>query len=592
MANLKVSQLNALTFANVSANDLFMIADISATQSKQISALDLQTYVLNNGSITASVDGSSSYALIAQYALNATTSPNSTYATSSLSSSWASASLNTISSSYSLTASYALNTVSSGIPKNSSSASYLQYIGNYNGTASYAIVAGNANYATNANYAINSYHSTFSDTASVAYALANSGVNMSGNYSSSINKIVIAYNTQSSVGNYDTLITKSVYSQGGDIIINSPYLTSNILNISARGLIAILHNNSTPYESDWNPTLKLIVQDLSTGITQSIATASYSSYLSSINTTITTISTPNAVQRYYLSGSANLNGAYNVYIEASFLDDGDNDLSFYPYGTIPATFRLVSNANSLLVNPPIHPTFITNNGNTFNYNASWTLFSATTSSNGIDNALNLVNANSSSYITSLSSSIGSTFNTITGLWTLTSLQNLLLDNTGISSMDGIPPSLISMSAVNCNLTSMPPMNSAIQYTASYINVSNTAQGIGNNIQDISNLPVSMSYLNLAGNINLNSLPPTLPKGIKYLNIASCSLQLGDLDEFTAMLVSEASASNIHGGYLNIDGNYGMANGFYNTISTPPTLTYYNVYLLGHTYGWTTVPNIP
>ena len=116
MGNSRASSLNPLTYNQVASNDLFTIVDMSLPESKKITAGDVATYVLNNGNITASLNGTASWANTAVFALNAPTSPQVAYATSSLSSSYATSSLsssyskissNSLSSSYSLTSSYA-----------------------------------------------------------------------------------------------------------------------------------------------------------------------------------------------------------------------------------------------------------------------------------------------------------------------------------------------------------------------------------------------------------------------------------------------------------------------------------------------------
>lgn len=52
MADLKISQLTALTAANVAAADVLPIVDTSATETKKVSALDVAEYVSTTTAIT------------------------------------------------------------------------------------------------------------------------------------------------------------------------------------------------------------------------------------------------------------------------------------------------------------------------------------------------------------------------------------------------------------------------------------------------------------------------------------------------------------------------------------------------------------
>ena len=219
------------------------------------------------------------------------------------------------------------------------------------------------------------------------------------------------------------------------------------------------------------------------------------------------------------------------------------------------------------------------NGIIFNYSSSWNLFGQVTASNGSDTLYNLTQGSpaSSSYITYLNNN-GNTFDTITGVWTLSNLNTLILDNSGVSYVDGVPPSLVSMSCQNCNLTTIPSLYQPSTltpnptYSMSYLNISN------NSITDLSDLPLSMSYLNASRNAGISNLPATMPKGIRYVDITYCSLHIDDLDSITSMLASEVSASNIIGGTLNVyAGNDPILAG---------TVSSYNiVYLSGAPYGW-------
>jgi len=210
------------------------------------------------------------------------------------------------------------------------------------------------------------------------------------------------------------------------------------------------------------------------------------------------------------------------------------------------------------------------------------LHGAITSSFSTDLLSNFVSAQSSSYITTLKSN--DMFNTLTGLWTLTTASAIILNDSGVSHIDGISPSVITMSCQNCNLTSLQQFNPTIPYKLAYLDISNNDPDFGiNDIEDVSVLPISMSYLNFQGNANLRSFGSTLPKGLKYLNVANCGLSTDDLDELTSMVYSEISASNITNGTLDITGNgFSTLPGGYTN-----TFTWYNIsQIIVAPYNWT------
>jgi len=147
MANEKVSQLVELTAGEIASEDVFMVGDMSAHESKKTTAAQLLLFVETSGSFAAAtavlantasyilgsgVDGAvatASYVNTASYARRTGVADTAG------------------SASYSTTASYV---ASSGV--SADTASFLKYSGIPNGTASYALVAGTSN---TANYASN-----------------------------------------------------------------------------------------------------------------------------------------------------------------------------------------------------------------------------------------------------------------------------------------------------------------------------------------------------------------------------------------------------------------------------------------------------
>ena len=572
MANERISQLSNLLAADVADIDLFPITDISVPETKNLKAGDLRTYILTNGCVSSSYAATSSVANIALYALNAPTAAQVAYATSSLSSSYSKT------SSVANIALYALNAptaaqVAYATSSLSSSYASSSYSSSYSTTSSYASVSQTANIAISAITA---------NTALVALSLNNTNANQSGNQASYITYTNVLYNTSSVSVDKNQLVTESILAQIDKIAISDPIQTSSLVNITTCGLVAVLHNIGNVYSSSWNPNVSLIVQNLTDGITYSLATASYSSYLQSVGINITNTSSVGAIKPFYLTGNINLSsGSYRTYVKASYFDIGDNSISLYFFGAPDTTpsFRLSSNASNFVVTPYVSgiPMISSDLPINFDYSASHNLFGTVTSSYGTNILQNLTTTtpSSESYLTYLNSK-GNTFNTLTNLWTATSLKTLILDNSRISYIDGVPASLVTMSCLNCGLDTLPPLSSV-----SYLNVSNTAGGI-NNITDLSSLPSSMSYLNVSQNGNINKWPISMMKGITHLNISNCNLQQDDLDIVTSMLVAEVSASYIISGSLDISLNGLTTNPYYTN-----TVAWHNTQLLTSSlYSWT------
>lgn len=185
MANRRVSELNELLNTQVAANDLFLITDVSAVESKKIQASELRTFAMNGTASYANFCLSASYAHMARSASWAPNTISASYALSASYADWAksaSYALVVLSASYALssswafhteTASYALTSsvqlvISSGLANYADTASYLLWTaGRVNGTASYAMSASRAFYANFADF-LNYTAGTSNGTASYA----------------------------------------------------------------------------------------------------------------------------------------------------------------------------------------------------------------------------------------------------------------------------------------------------------------------------------------------------------------------------------------------------------------------------------------
>ena len=159
-------------------------------------SLSVGTTTITNGSITGSLQGSSSYstnslsasfASTASYVLNsvsssfATNATTASYVLNAVSSSFASTAsyvLNSVSSSFATTASYVLNAVSSSFATNATTSSYVlnAVSSSFATTASYVLNAVSSSFATTSNtasYVLNAVSSSFSTNASTASYVLN-----------------------------------------------------------------------------------------------------------------------------------------------------------------------------------------------------------------------------------------------------------------------------------------------------------------------------------------------------------------------------------------------------------------------------------
>ena len=144
MSNKRITQLTEITAVDLAQSDLLYIADISAKESKRMTANEFAKFLTASGSISAD---SARTADTASYINpnNVGTVRASLFASSSLSSSWASSSL---SASFSATSSYALG----GAVINTQTASFVEYSPT-NVTASFAISCSLSNNSLNSNTA-------------------------------------------------------------------------------------------------------------------------------------------------------------------------------------------------------------------------------------------------------------------------------------------------------------------------------------------------------------------------------------------------------------------------------------------------------
>lgn len=194
MSNKRVSQLVELTAGEISSDDLFLIVDATARESKKLQAGQLLAYLESSGSFTATnaeTADTASYINPNNVGLIASASHGITSRTAS----FALAAGSVTSASYALTASFVSGSnlsgtatsasflvftpgtpngtssfaLTSSVTINAFSSSFLIYTGTANGTASYAVRAAVADTATTASFLAASPGSASFATASWAY---------------------------------------------------------------------------------------------------------------------------------------------------------------------------------------------------------------------------------------------------------------------------------------------------------------------------------------------------------------------------------------------------------------------------------------
>jgi hypothetical protein len=183
MANEKISQMTSLTAAEVAADDLLLITDTSARESKRITTADFLTYVETTGSfnaLTAVTSVSTSY--IQGGRVDGSVS-SASFSTRTYTASLAIKAITSDTASLASTASFV-----SGISQIATS-SFLLYSGVPNGTASFALTASRVSTAQTSSFLIftgvPNGTSSFSLTSSVSLFALSASVVAGTNFTSS-----------------------------------------------------------------------------------------------------------------------------------------------------------------------------------------------------------------------------------------------------------------------------------------------------------------------------------------------------------------------------------------------------------------------
>ena len=544
--NKKVSQLVSITAPELVSGDLLYIIDISAKEGKKITLDQIGSYLNVSGSlisVRSTLADTASFILGSKVYGSVANSLVSVYATSSLSSSW---SATTPTASFAITASYVLSSItnlSSSFASASTSASYannstistlasasnyLNYVGNNNGTASYSLVSQNvlsSSYAKRATTA-SFIDSTVASVTSASYANKSGYSDTSGTSSYATQLIYPNLSTASyalSAGNFSSnnfrdygvflAITQSISSSQLDLvrILNVPAVS----NIEAVGTVTVFYTSSIPL----NEHVDLMLFSRDTGTSTILdSTPIYVNISKTVNTWDSLMSGSIKIP-YTLIGSASMLGDYLLSVTGS-----SNNIQIDSARI--NRFKISSLSDNLLVSSYELPSFTISpiSGTLISYSASnlsaglHNDYRDAMMSNGAQNILTVDISNKS--ITSARY-----------VWSLTKLLSFnCSNNVGLTTITGLPNSIISMSCQSCYISSLPNMTATsmsyfnasfnnlstfplLPATTSYVSCSN------NNITDISSLlPTSCSILNLSYN-NISALPVSFSFGLRelYLN---------------------------------------------------------------------------
>ena len=515
MANMRVSELVQITVPEMVAGDLLLISDITANQSKKLAISDLGTFLIENGLLTGSFNGTASYAMVAataSYVLpgSASYAPTASWALNVNTASYAltaKSSSNAVTSSYVVTASYALfasvqSVFSASFAGNAQTASFL-FFSPTNGTASAAITASyalktspTASFAITASYVLGlvtqvsaSYAQVAAVANSASYAQTSSYLVFNGAPNGTASYALVSANVAGVTSDFGTYaaITQSLSASQLDMIFVSPSLVGyKNTNFEALGTVCV------PFTSSNGPTngsIQFFVVDRQNGGSQSLDSSPIYVNLNSSSSISGTFKYP-----FSLAGEVSLSGSYELYVTASsgvFIEPTRN-----------VKFKITSQSDILTVQsaPPIIFTTSPNNvvmlyssslhpSTAYQGSASQVIFSGSS-----DPTVLLVPP--SSGMTSLSYT-----------WTLNSLTNLVTQNNPtITSIGGVPNSLITMSVASCSITSIQHLGTS---SVQILDCSN------NNINGLLELATSMSYVNVSNNPSL-ALPSYLPQGLTSL----------------------------------------------------------------------------
>ncbi len=516
--NKRVSQLVELTAGEVEFDDMLLIIDATARESKRISALSLSEWLNGSASIyayNAITADTASYIIGTNIDGLVNSSSNAVSSSNSLFSLVSSQSFNSISSSYSQTASFALNGVnntnnSSSWASSSISASYSKnaFSSNYSVTTSYLIFSpnnGTSSYSINSQY---TNHTVTADTAS--YFNDFTGITVASS-SYSVNSDTASFIESNSVASSSYLIFSpnngtSSYAMSAQSIAgikNYGIFLSNTQSFIQSQLddVDILWSSeeeaNTPIEAVGTLVVPFTASQITNG-TIFLATidrnTGFQTVLDSVPVYYTNNNSNGSLNiPFSLMGQSDYYGSYMVYVSSS------NNIEIEPTRTVRFNISSESDTLSAYANEPLSFSVIPNTA----------MLSYTTPVAGGPFTTSL-----SALLTTGSSNIFTLDATNQGIisikyfWQLTNLTSSNISNNPISFLSGVPNSLIYFDCSICGLTFL--------YTFSSSSL-NTLYCNDNDLTSLPNFPPSMSYINCSYN-QLTSL--NLPLTLSYLNCSN------------------------------------------------------------------------
>ena len=524
--NVKISQLVELTAGEVKSDDLLLIIDVHAKESKKIQASSLASWLNVSGSFVidhARLSDTASY--IFGYNVNGDVS-SAIFATSAISSSWASRSFSsshaltaafaqsggggvTPGGSYDISCSWASRSLNANNANNAVSSNYTTFLvySPTNGTASYSIKSGltdktikadTASYFDNDIGTVKS--ASHADTASYltttnisAAYLIYSPTNGTASYAVSAGSIVGVMNNY---GMFNALIQSTQSAIIPNLTVSSSLGIPQPTMIQAIGNAKFNFTASSPYIDSY---IYLYGLNRFTGESNIFDTSyMYFDMTPVINTWGTpasgTINLP-----FNLVGQDNLYGQYYFAVSSS-----NPNLVIYTAinNNRPVKFLISSYSDKVSVSYDQYPQF-----SVFSpYKIPTMSFYTSSVMVNINDTVSGMLTTGSQYIIGLNMSNQSA-SLVKYLWTLSNLQvfdcsiNPLLTDLSY----GIPTSMITMSCFSCSINNMSNFDNT---TASYLNFSR------NQFATLPTLSPSTSYLNCSYNPLITL--PTLPASLKTL----------------------------------------------------------------------------
>jgi hypothetical protein len=557
IGNKRTTQLVPITPAEVVSNDLFYIIDISAHESKKMTASDLALYLNSSGSLFAIHAINSDTASFVLPGGITFTVPSASFASFVSSASFASFAAVALSASNSITASFSLNgeignaqsasyliytgaingtasfSLTSSFTRNTQSSSFLIFNGSNNGTASFALTTQNVNHAVNADTA--SYLN-----ASLGLVASASHANVADNAAQSQTASFLQYN--------------GVFNGTASFALNAAIANSRMIDYGI-----FLATTQSNYNSQIDT---LLINPSSAGSFQTDVEAIGSATLYFTSSVITNDSISLSITDKF-SGTPQVIDSIPVFWNTTAIMDNWNT---FLTGSMSIPFLLIAQINltgSYLVQVNSTPNVILNSSRI-------TRFSVASTSDGLsagpDAPIDFAYTPAASYATFFSASIGPFTDTLPGIlttgsavltsinlssavvissirytWKCVSLQSLnCANNPFLTTLNyKFPSSLNTLICNNCNLgfiynisntsmsyfdcsnnllSSVTDMPQTQNYTMSYFNCSN------NSIVNLPLLAPSMSIISCSTN-PLTSIPTNMPSGLKEMDCNSTQLNV-------------------------------------------------------------------